>query len=111
MYALIDKASNTVAAFTTDPSGYDLSLYNVVAAPAGSPGNWVWNGAQFVARPPTAAEVTANAMEGDARWQALRTATPAQVSAWLNANVTDLASTREVLRILVLALQRVLNTR
>lgn len=111
MYALIDKASNTVAAFTTDPSGYDLSLYDVVVVPAGTPHDWVWDGTQFVTRPPTAAEVTANAMEGDARWQALRTATPAQITAWLNVNVTDLASAREVLRILVLALQRVLNTR
>lgn len=111
MYALIDKASNTLAAYTSDPSGYDLSLYNVVAAPAGNLRDWVWDGTQFVTRPPTAAEVTANAMEGDARWQALRTATPAQITAWLNVNVTDLASAREVLRILVLALQRVLNTR
>jgi hypothetical protein len=36
----------------------------------------------------------------DAAVQALRTRTPAQVDAWLDANVTDLSSARAVLKIL-----------
>jgi hypothetical protein len=47
-----------------------------------------------------------NALRVDAAVQALRTRTPAQVDSWIDANVTDLASAREVLKILarVLAL-------
>ena len=45
-------------------------------------------------------------LKADAAIQALRTRTPAQVDAWIDANVVDLASARAVLKILarVLAL-------
>jgi len=39
-------------------------------------------------------------LKADAAVQALRTRTPAQCDAWLDQNVTDLASARAVLKIL-----------
>lgn len=46
------------------------------------------------------------ALEADPRWQALQGATPQQIEDWLTANVTSLASARQVLKILLLAVRQ-----
>ena len=45
-------------------------------------------------------------LDGDARWTAVRAATPAQIDAWLTANVTNLAQARDVLKLLLLAVRK-----
>lgn len=45
------------------------------------------------------------ALDGSALWAQLEAATPAQIATWLDNNVTDLASAREVLWLIVLALR------
>lgn len=47
------------------------------------------------------------AFDADPRWQALQSATPAQIDAWLSSNVTTLAQARAVLRLLLLAVRRI----
>jgi len=49
---------------------------------------------------------TQGALDSDARWAAVRTATPAQIDTWLTANVTNLTQAREVLRVLILAVRK-----
>jgi hypothetical protein len=46
----------------------------------------------------------------DPRWAAIKSATPAQIDAWLTANVTNIATARDVLKTLLLAV-RVLHER
>jgi hypothetical protein len=46
----------------------------------------------------------------DPRWAAIKAATPAQIDAWLTANVTNIATARDVLKTLLLAV-RSLNER
>lgn len=46
------------------------------------------------------------AFADDPRWQALQSATPAQIDNWLTANVTTIAQARSVLRLLLLAVRR-----
>lgn len=111
MYALIDKASNTLAGITVEPSAYDLALYDVVPIPDNNPDGWIWNGTTLVARPARAIELTGAALDADPRWAALKSASPAQIDTWLDANVTDLASARRVLKILCLAIQLLARTR
>jgi hypothetical protein len=47
-----------------------------------------------------------SALDADPRWVALQNATPQQVEAWLTANVTTIASARQVLKILLLAVRK-----
>lgn len=97
------------AVYSTD--GYDAALYDFVDMPPGDPTQWRWDGSTFVQRDPTPAEETAAALDTDPRWQAMKSASPAQIDTWLTANVTDLASARRVLKILVLAVQALARTR
>jgi hypothetical protein len=46
------------------------------------------------------------AFDADARWQAVRTATVAQIDTWLTNNVTNITQARAVLRMLILAIRR-----
>lgn len=49
------------------------------------------------------------ALDADPRWQALRTATPAQINTWLTSNVTTIAQARNVLRVLLLGMRKLLK--
>ena len=49
---------------------------------------------------------TQGALDSDARWAAVRTATPAQIETWLTNNVTNLVQAREVLKVLILAVRK-----
>lgn len=111
MFGLIRTADNTLDSKVGSTDGYDLSLYDVKELPPGDPAQWAWDGTQFVPRPPTPAEETEAALEADPRWLAMRNASPAQIEARLASDVTDLASARRVLKILVLAVQRLARTR
>jgi hypothetical protein len=51
-----------------------------------------------------------SARDIDPRWAAIKAATPAQIDAWLTANVTNIATARDVLKTLLLAV-RSLNER
>ena len=111
MLALIRKADSTLAAFVESTAGYDLALYDAVAMPAGDPRDFTWDGAAIVPRQPSAYEETQAGLDADPRWQAMKTATPAQVDTWLTDNVVDLASARRVLKLLILAVQLLAKTR
>lgn len=112
MKAIIDSTGALVT-IVYDAQGYEVEGGSVVDNVPLPPDDFAWNVAtqSFEPRPPTAAEETAAALSADPRWQALKTATPAQVESWLAANVTDMASARRVLKILVLAVQTVARTR
>jgi hypothetical protein len=107
MLALIKNGVAECIVHSTD--GYDLTGYTVIDAPE-NPGEWVWNGSQFVPRPPSMSELDAADLNADTRWQAMLTATPAQIETWLGNNVTSLADARRVLKFLIVALRR-LHTR
>jgi hypothetical protein len=47
------------------------------------------------------------AFDSDPRWQALRTATVAEIDTWLTNNVTNIAQARTVLKLLLLAVRRI----
>jgi hypothetical protein len=111
MLALIDKATAECVAIVHSTAGYDLALYDVVETPAGDLMELRWDGAQFVPRDPTPAEEADAALEDDAWWQALKSATPAQIEAELTARVTNIATARRALKLLVLAVQRLARTR
>jgi hypothetical protein len=53
--------------------------------------------------PPTQDELDAAEARQYAKLQALRAMTPAQVDAWVDANVSDLASARDALKTLAIA--------
>jgi hypothetical protein len=111
MHAIIDGNGDCLyIVHSTD--GYDLTGLAVVAVPDPAR-DYAWDKATqtFVPRPLTPAEETAAAMEADPRWQAMKTATPAQIEAWLTANTTTLAEVRRVLKILILAVQMLARTR
>jgi hypothetical protein len=112
MIGLIDKASRDLVAIVNSTDGYDLSLYDTVEV-TGDPREVRWNKAteQLVPRPPSPAEETDGALAADPRWQALRGASPAQIDAWLTNNVTNLAQARQVLKFLLLAVQKLAATR
>lgn len=61
-----------------------------------------WRGSWTI----TVESAEAAALRTDPRWQALRTATPQQIDDWLNANMTTLASARQVFKILLLAVKK-----
>jgi hypothetical protein len=109
MFALLNTATNQVDYIVNSTDGYDLTGYTVMDAPD-NPGDFVWNGSQFVARPLTMPELDAADLDADTRWQAMLTATPAQIETWLGNNVTSLADARRVLKFLIVALRR-LHTR
>jgi len=46
-----------------------------------------------------------NARENDIRWTAVKTATPAEIDTWINNNIIDLPSARNLLKALVLAVR------
>jgi hypothetical protein len=108
MKALINKSSRKLVALVESTEGYDLDLYDVIDAPPGDPQDVRWDGVQFVPRPPSPVEQIDAAL-GASQWVTLRSATPEQVDAWLNSNVTSVASARQVLRFLVLAVKRLSN--
>lgn len=110
MYGLIRKADSTLDCIVDSTDGYDLTEFNVVEIP-GDPMDLRWDGAQFVQRDPTPAEESDAALEADVRWQQLKGASPQQIETYLTQQVTDLASARRVLKILVLAVQRLARTR
>lgn len=111
MIGLIEIASGELVAIVESTSGYDMTLYTTIVI-VGDPLSLRWDRAlqQLVPRPPSAAETTQASLDADPRWQAMRTATPAQIEAWLTSNVTDLASARRVLKLLVLAVQILART-
>ena len=111
MIGLIRKSDGVHVANVESTDGYDLALYDAVALPAGDPTQWAWNGSAFVTRTPTPQEATEAALTDDPRWQAMKNATPVQIDSWLAANVTDLASARRVLKLLILAVQLLAKTR
>ena len=111
MIGLIRKSDGAHVANVESADGYDLALYDAVALPPGNPTQWAWSGSAFVTRDPTPQEATEAALTDDPRWQAMKTATPAQVDTWLTANVVDLASARRVLKLLILAVQLLAKTR
>jgi len=45
-------------------------------------------------------------LNNDSKWQAIQTATPAQIQTWLTNNVTNLTEARDVLKILILAVRK-----
>jgi hypothetical protein len=106
MIGLIRKADNVLLAVVESTDGYDLADFVTAELPAGDPTSWAWDAASssFVPRPPTAHEVSRAALEADVLWQRLEDSTPAQVEAWLAANMTDLASARRVVKFILLAL-------
>lgn len=108
MYALIRDGQ--LEAFVASTEGYDLAGLTVIEV-EGDVRRLRYRDGRFVERDPTPAEETRAALDADARWQAMRDASPDQVQAWLDANVTDLASARRVLRLLILAVQRLAKTR
>ncbi len=72
---------------------------------------WTWNGSQFTAPPPNPTppptpgeeriELFASLPERQDIIQRLKTATPAQIDAWLLANVTNLTQARTVLGMII----------
>jgi hypothetical protein len=48
-----------------------------------------------------------SARDIDPRWAAIKAATPAQIDAWLTANVTNIATARDVLKTLLLAVRSI----
>lgn len=108
---LIRKSDSAWVAAVVSTDGYDLALYDAFELPPGDPSQLKWDGSAFVARDPTPREQAEVAIEADPYWRIMRTATPAQVETWLTANVTDLASARRVIKILILATQLLVRTR
>lgn len=53
--------------------------------------------------PPTQDELDTEAARQYAKLQALRAMSPAQVSSWVDANITDLASAKDALKTLAIA--------
>lgn len=102
-------------ALVESTDGYDLTVWRVAASGVPDPNaaRLVWDRAAkaFVPRAPRPAEVTAAAIEADARWAALRGASPEQIDAWLATNVQTLQDARRVLRLLILAVQTLARTR
>jgi len=112
MITLIDKTTREAVAVVFSTNGYDMSLYDIAGPPPENTG-WIWDvpTETWIVRPPNEREQTALALDADTRWQAMKTASPQQVETWLSNNVTDLASARAVLKILVLAIQNLARTR
>jgi len=103
MKALIDSNGDVQQiVFSTD--GYDLTGMTVIDNVPVPPHEYVWNKLTqaFEPRPPTPAEEITLALFSDPRWRALQAATPAQIDAWLAANVTTLARVQDVLKVLLL---------
>ena len=113
MYAIVDKTSRECLCFSHSTNGYDPADYDFRALPTGDPQAWAWDVAtdDFIPRPLTLREKTDAALATDSRWQTIKSATPSEIEAWLNANVTDLASARVVMKILVMAVQKLARTR
>lgn len=107
MIGLID-ANGDCFAIVASTAGYDLTGLTLVDPVPEPLADYVWDSAQqaFVPRPPSPGED----FEADTLWPALRTATPAQIEAWLASNVTNLAEARRVLKLILLAL-RALHSR
>lgn len=107
MIAIINANGDCVA-IVASTAGYDLTGMTLVDPVPEPLRDYVWDkSAQaFVARPPTPSEE----FNADSLWPALRTATPAQIEAWLTNNVTNLAEARRVLKLILLAL-RALHSR
>lgn len=93
--------------------GYDLAEWRVVATNvSGFEGKrWDRTSQAFVQRTLSESEETELALVEDPRWQLLKSATPAQIDAFLTSNVTNLAQARQVLRFLILAVQKLARSR
>lgn len=103
MLALI--LSGECIAIVDSTDGHDLTGVTVIDAPE-NPEEWRYVGGAWVARPKSLPEQDDEALSADARWAAIISATPAQIDNWLDANVTDLASVRRVLRVLILVARK-----
>jgi len=108
MITLIDKITREAVGLVESTQGHDMSALEIGPEIPGRPDEWVWDvpSESWVPRPPAVRERAGSALAADTRWQALQQATPEQVETWLASNVTDLASARRVLKILVMAVQR-----
>jgi hypothetical protein len=103
MMKAVINADGSLRCIVYDPQGHDEDG-TVIDAPE-NPDAYFWDGSQFVPRPPNEREVTRTGLKTDARWEALKDATPAQIDAWLNTNVTTLAQARQVLGLLLKAMR------
>lgn len=68
----------------------------------------IWDGSRFAQIPkiplvPTRDEIDAVAAKQHAKLQALMSMTPAQVSGWVDANVTNLAQVQDAIKTLAIA--------
>ena len=104
MLALIRKSDRQLEAIVHSLDGYEPELYDVLEV-EGDPTMVTWNGTALVPRPKTAEEEVAQALADDPLARALLAATPAQIDAWLAANVTSLADARKVLKLALLGLR------
>lgn len=107
MYALIQKSDNELLAIVSSLDGYDMSLYTIREDIPANHTDWVWSKgtSSWVPRTPTDSEATRAALLQDQRWAALRNASGAQIDAWLESNVTNLAQARQVLGLLLRAVR------
>lgn len=103
MIALIKDGECIAIVHSTD--GHDLDGVTVIDAPE-NPTEWRYQAGAWVPRPLTEVEQDEETLAGDGRWNAVRNATPAQIEAWLAANVTSLADARAVLKTLILAARK-----
>lgn len=108
MFALIRDGQLQAIVESTD--GYDLTGITVREV-SGDVRKLRLVAGEFVERAPTPAEQTRTALDADTRWQAMKAASPEQIESWLTSNVNDLASARRVLKVLILAVQKLARTR
>lgn len=103
MIALIKNGECIAIVDSTD--GHDLTGVTVIDAPE-NPAEWRYQAGQWQPRPLTDAEKDEQELAVDSRWNAVKSANPAQIDAWLAAHVTTLADARAVLKTLLLAVRK-----
>lgn len=110
MIGLIDKDTRELVAVVYSVEGYDLSQFDQIAVDV-DPREYIWDIAaeSLVPRPATTGERADEDLRGSQRWQAIKTATPSQIRNWIDANVQNLSDAREVLALLVLAVQSLMS--
>lgn len=106
MIGLIDKQTRELYAIVNSIDGYNMAVFDQVDI-AVDPRTHIWDVATetMTPRPIRTRERAKEALVGSNQWQAIRTATPVQIRSWLASNVTNLTEAREVLALLVLAVQ------
>jgi hypothetical protein len=110
---LLEHRTTGEGILVDDTDGYDIESEWRVVSTDEQPTGKRWHRAtqSWVERSKSPGEETRDALEADPRWRDLRAATPAQIEAWLAANTTNLAQARQVLKLLVLAVQLLARTR